>query len=219
MGERYNSVRDYMTHRQHEQDTDEATQHEYMGTVTFHHRESEEEEVIIYELGPRVMAAIRRRDPFLYHSIENQISGNNVSNIRQRIQSDGPGDAAAGGITPTPATDRRNLSQPTDQSLRRSSSLPIMNATIVTSPNHVMQRSKSLPQMNILHTSYVVVRRRRLSTEVHTLEFDEDEMLEMMQAQAGELNNDVGNDRAGDLMDEIFAEVQLDISNQNSDEP
>ena len=57
-------------------------------------REPEEEIIALAGLIPQDIRRIRRTDPFLYHSIVNEITGNNVCNF-ERFRDDG--DAAAGG--------------------------------------------------------------------------------------------------------------------------
>lgn len=79
---------------QHQEDVNEEGDEGSMEAVVVPLLEPEEETIALAGLIPQDIMRIRSTDPFLYHSIVNEITGNNVCNF-ERIRDNG--DAAAGG--------------------------------------------------------------------------------------------------------------------------
>ena len=119
-----------------------------------------EETVDLSHLLPQDIVRLRRTDPFLYHSIQNELRTNNVCTF----ESESNADAAAGRGFTDLYPERQFLAHLTS----RSRSLPSMSTV---SQDHAAQparrsRCRSLPGR--LRGNHLVRRRRRFSTEVHS---------------------------------------------------
>lgn len=88
-----------MAEQQHQENVNEENvegeedQAEFIDVVAFPLLEPEEQTITLAELQPQDIDRIRRTDPFLYHSIKNELTGNNVCTFDRR---GGDGGAAVG---------------------------------------------------------------------------------------------------------------------------